>query len=217
MTVEGERSAAARSPRRFVWIGLPILILAAAVVPMAALTGHPVGDFTRDVFSTAEVPIYTGIFSNAGVALWVATVAVCLFARAAVARVPARWRGFLVASALLTSALAVDDFFMLHEWVVPRLLGAPEWALLPLYVAATVAWLFAYRREIVAAGPAPLAAALALFAASTGMDFFEPEPAPGWHYLAEETLKLGGIGAWLGFFVGAAATAVAGGVSAAPR
>ncbi|HUP18964.1 MAG TPA: hypothetical protein VM778_03315, partial [Gemmatimonadota bacterium] len=62
---------------------------------------------------------------------------------------------------------------------------------------------------LLAESPAGCGAALALFAASIGMDLVEPVPSPQWYYLTEEGLKLLGIGTWLAYFLGVAADAVA--------
>jgi len=200
----GERTGGA-SGARFAWILAPLAALLAAVPLASRATGTPIGDFTRDIFSTAEVPLYTGIVSNVGIILWGTTAAICLFARGLAPEAAAR--RFLLASAAVSAALAVDDAFMIHEWVGPRLTGLDEKVFLGTYAVGFAAYLAAFRGAIRRAGPGALAVALGLFALSTGMDVIEPEDAAGWQYLTEEGFKLLGIGVWLGFSLGVAADA----------
>lgn len=201
----------AARPERYGWILAPLLALL-AVVPVAAWrTGDPIAVFTRDIFSTARLPVYTGILSNAGILLWGATLAICLFAWAAASpTTPAETRRFLLTSAAFTAILLVDDFFMLHEWIIPRFLGFPEEAVKTTYVLLALLYAAAFRRTILRVGPKAFLAAMALFAAVIVLDFLEPAEAGGAYRLAEEVFMLLGIGTWLGFFVGVGAVAVAG-------
>lgn len=192
------------------WILAALAALLVAVVLVSRATGDPVAHFTRDFFSTAEVPIYTGIVSNVGVFLWGVTAAICFFAIGAMEdpvrdREVRRW---ILATAMVSAILMLDDFFMFHEWIFPRLTGLDETVVLGVYAVAFTGYLAAFRRSILAAGPELLVLALVLLGASLVMDLIEPEDAAAWRYLTEEGFKLLGIGAWLGFFLGVAYEAV---------
>lgn len=206
-----------RAGRAPAWILAALTALLAAVPLASRATGEPVANFTRDIFSTAQVPLYTGIVSNVGIFMWGLTAALCLFA--VYARVepgrPGELRRWLLATAVISSMLMLDDYFMLHEWVVPRLTGLDEKVGMGVYVVVFALYLAAFHRAIRAAGPGLFVVAFALLGASAGMDLIEPEDAAGWRYLVEEGFKLLGIGAWLGFFAEVARRAVspgAGGV-----
>lgn len=202
MTPAPDPALRSRSRRWAIWIHAPLVGLIAAAVVVAEVAGIPFVVFTRDVFSTAEVPVYTGLLSNVGILLWAAGVAICLFVRVAGSRADAG--GFLLVSALLTAVLLVDDLFMLHEWVIPRVLGIPEEAVLTGYAAAAIAYAAAYRARIRERAPLVFTGAIALLAGSVFLDLLESPPAPMWHVLSEEGLKLLGIGTWLLFLAGAA-------------
>jgi len=179
------------------WV--PALLFLAAVPLAARLTGHPVSLFTRDVFSVAEVPVYTALLSNAGVLLWCATATMCLFAAGAlVETMPAR--RFYLGFGALSLAFLADDFFMLHEWIVPKVLGLPEVAVSAAYALALAGLLAVTRREVARREPVLLGIAVAWFAASILLDVVERVPAPAWHYLAEEGCKFFGIVTWAVYF-----------------
>lgn len=94
------------------WVLIPLAGLLLAALALAQFVELRFIDLTRDVFSTASIPVYTGLVSNVGAFLWVAAVAICLFARG---MAPAGERGFLLVSAAITAILLVDDFYMVHE------------------------------------------------------------------------------------------------------
>lgn len=101
-------------------VGIVLLISALRAVPFTVLV--------RDVFAVAEQPVYIGFLSNLGILLWgsAATIwALCVFALRNTAQrtrltTVCRW------SLALTLVLLVDDALMLHESVLPRLLGTSE-------------------------------------------------------------------------------------------
>lgn len=192
------------------WILGALAVLLAAVPLASRATGDPVANFTRDFFSTAQVPIYTGIVSNVGIFMWGVTAALCLFALGSMADSGGRGalRRWLLATALVSTILMLDDFFMLHEWVVPRLTGLDEKVVMGTYMVGFAAYLAAFHRSIRESDPGLFVVALALLGASVGMDLIEPEDAAAWRYLVEEGFKLLGIGAWLGFFIEVARRAV---------
>lgn len=90
-------------------------------VTAIALAAHYLG-ISTDVF-TREPQValggawYTGSFSNLGGLIWFATAGVVSFA----ALFKSKARTSLVMVALLTWAMGVDDVFMLHDYVYPRL------------------------------------------------------------------------------------------------
>lgn len=182
----------------------PVVLALAALPVLSSVLGEPVSRFTRDVFSIAEIPVYSGLYSNLGILLWGATSVVLLHTAWLVGGSVGRWgrtRGALLGFGALSGTLMADDFFLVHEWIAPEFLGVPETAVYAAYAVVLAVLLVAYRKEILERRPGHLVVALALFAVSLGMDAFERPPAPAWHYFLEESLKLLGIAAWTVFFV----------------
>ena len=82
----------------------------------------------RDTFVIASIPIYYGLFSNIGICLWLATGSILLFSAAILSNVDksCKYSNFFLSFGSLTLLLAIDDFFMLHEEILPRLLQVSE-------------------------------------------------------------------------------------------
>lgn len=193
----------------------PVALALAALPFLPAVTGEPVSRFTRDVFSIAEIPVYSGFYSNLGIALWGATCAVTLFVARLLGGRPGGWggsRGALLGFGALSGVLMVDDFLLVHEWIAPEFLGIPEKVVFGAYGAVLAVLLVVFRRAILERRPGHLVVALGLLGASLGMDLIERPPAPGWHYVVEESLKLLGIAAWTVFFLRWSASAAREGV-----
>jgi hypothetical protein len=80
------------------------------------VAGVEIGDLTRDPATSQEFARYVGALSYLGVLAWtVGATAALVGARAAAPGSPAR--RFLVAAGLLTAWLALDDLFLVHEYV----------------------------------------------------------------------------------------------------
>jgi hypothetical protein len=182
------------------------LVSVIALLPvMARLANVPISELTRDIFSTAELPVYYGIVSNLGVFLWCAGVTVAAFTALIGPAVAPGVRRFLAVSAALSAVFMIDDFFMVHEWLVPRFLGWPEEAVYLIYAAVSALYALAYRRVIRAWAPGLFVIAAFLLALSIGVDLLEEEGASQWGAYLEEGLKLLGIGGWLAFLMSVSA------------
>ena len=103
----------------------------------------------------------------------------------------------------MTAWLCLDDLFLLHEKVLPRLLQLPEWITMPAYglIAAALAW--RARRVIMGHNPGLLILALLLLGLSAVVDQL-PKLSPSLilpgHSLIEDGAKLAGILTWLAFW-----------------
>ena len=92
--------------------------LAIALVALAAwILEEPTSVFTREPQGVLDGPFYVGSFSNLGGLVWFAAAAI-LSISASLKPVD---RGALILAALLTWAMGVDDIFMLHDRVYPKL------------------------------------------------------------------------------------------------
>ena len=91
---------------------------AIALVALASwFLGEPAAVFTREPQSVLDGSFYVGSFSNLGGLVWFAAAAILSFA----ASLKPLDRGALILAALLTWAMGVDDIFMLHDRVYPKL------------------------------------------------------------------------------------------------
>lgn len=190
------------------------LALGPALVVVAALLLQPWFDprlaFMDPIIAgqTADCcHLYYGAASNLG-ALYMASAAVaCLFAAAALG--PVAERGgfrFLLTAGLVSGWLCLDDLFLLHEGVAPKL-GVPQTAALAFDAALIAAYLFLNRQRLLA-GQAPLLLlALVGLGLSTGIDVVLHSPSV---VAVEDAAKLLGLAAWAGFHWSIALESLAG-------
>jgi len=190
--------------------GITIVAVVAAC-GVAALAGIGIENLTRDPVAVAQVPIYVGMFSNLGVMLWAATAAVALFryllfrtqGHATGLRTPSTIR-YILSIGLLTTFAALDDMFLFHEQIAPRLFGMVEEAVFVGYIVVVAALAVGFRRNILHSYYGPLIVAAACFAASMALDavpwlsaLFEPVVET----VVEDALKLLGIIWWCSYVV----------------
>lgn len=166
--------------------------------------GIEIGVLTRDPAQLAGVPVYTGALSNVGVLIWAGTAAVCLYSAALIHRGRRRQRSaaFLFAAGSITTWLLVDDFFMLHEIVLPQYLGVPQEVDYGLMLLALLTFLIGFASTIMGTDFVLLGIALAAFGVSIGSDVFEPHlrHIVG-YYLFEDGAKFFGIVNWSAYFI----------------
>jgi len=181
------------------------------VVVLSYLTGAQSSDFTRDTTSVLRGAPYVGFLSTVGVALWSATVAVCLLASWVTQGESSR---FLLWSGLISLLLGFDDAFQLHETLQWGGL-IPEKVTSGVYVLLLLAYLARFSRHILRTDYLCLGAALAVFAASQSIDLSHGLFLPidllssiGRYIDLEDGLKFLGIVLWLSYFAYAAAAAV---------
>ncbi len=163
-------SAAATVRRQLV---IPAATAATAVLLLvagAALAGMAAGkwsfaEISRDPSMQFGIPIYGGFVSILGFAGWI--VAATATGLAALAR-PAL-RSALLPVCLLSALLALDDQFVLHDAVLPRI-GIPEKLVLALYGALCLRALWPFLPRLLRGQLPLLAAALLAFSASLLVD-----------------------------------------------
>lgn len=174
------------------------LLLTGALV-LASAKGIPIGNLTRDPVAIFEGPAYYGLLSQLGIFLWAITATICLMnGRLAVRQRRLRLGIFLLVSAGLTLFLGIDDAFLLHERVLPRL-GIPETAVFLFYAAFVGCYLVGFLPEIVRTDYLILGIALSLFAASMASDLLIDSATHG--HLIEDGIKMAGIICWMSYFV----------------
>lgn len=89
----------------------------AAVALASWVLDEPAAIFTREAQSVLDGPFYAGSFSNLGGLVWFAAAAIMSFAGS----LKPLDRAALILAALLTWAMGLDDVFMLHDRVYPKL------------------------------------------------------------------------------------------------
>lgn len=173
-------------------------IIKGIIILLSLRSGASMDMLTRDPMATAELPVYTGILSQVGVFLWVAAATVCLFcARVVLSSSPrTELRNFLYCSGGLTVILGMDDAFLVHELVFPRV-GVDEKIVVASYGVLTLALLVRFRETIFETNYVLLAVGLLFFALSVLLDQVDPQ---GIHPF-EEAAKLVGIVSWVAYFI----------------
>jgi hypothetical protein len=199
----------ARRRRSTIPPGPLLLVAAVAAVSLgvAVAAGVPARDLVRDPAPYLGTPLHVGVLSTLGVLLWTAAGALALVASLG----DRSLRLFAALSALC----AVDDAFLLHEEVWPRLTGLPEeLALLPYAVLGVL--LLRRLTGFEARPRAAFTAAIVALGLSVGLDLVGSPlglvsgTADDVRNLVEELLKLAGIALWLsGCWALAARTATA--------
>lgn len=188
-----------RRVRSTLLTGVIVLAVSAALIAIVLyvrdVTGVPMGTLTRDPLSGK--PAYFGFLSQAGILFWAAGAAAAFLAASALTGAPdASGRRFLFSAGLLTVALCVDDAFLLHDEVLPKL-GVPEEILYAVYLGCMLAFLIAFRRHILRTEYPILLLALGFLGLSVicdacGLPWLDP-------YLLEDGAKVAGIVAWAAY------------------
>jgi len=172
----------------------------------------PLGELMRDSLLVAEVSkdcchIYYGAVSNLGVLLWAGTAAILFFSAIVLALLGARkHRAHFVQFVLagtLTTLLCVDDFFLVHDIVLPKF-GFSETLAYVVYAAFAAVYVIYARNEILAARWAMFLVSVVCLALSVKIDVFMTNDSD-FRLLIEDGAKLVGIAAWFSFHTETAA------------
>lgn len=156
---------------------------------------------TAAEFSDDCCHVYFGFVSNLGIFLWVATAAICLFA----ATIILQWDNakellkFAVTAGLLSAWLAMDDAFLLHEIVFPKV-GIPQFFVLAVYVLLAASYVIASWRVILSSEYWILGLGVGAVAISLGIDQFFHSLEP-MIVIIEDSAKFFGLFSWFVFHV----------------
>lgn len=194
------------------WIYIPLVVFLAGFAYWAVASETDYSFYWRDPAAIVNTGPWIGLFSNVGVFIcWIAAV-IAVFTALVLRRASGQVRTvqFFLASGLLSGVLALDDFFMIHEWVVPTYLPLSDDALLGVYGIAGAVVVYSFRREIRRTRYPILLLAGICFSVSTlldvaGVEWFEKRGVPtrlAWNleYVVEDGLKLMGLIAWTQYF-----------------
>ncbi len=162
--------------------------LAIALVALASwLLGEPVKVFTREPQVILKGSFYVGSFSNLGGLIWFGSAAIMSFA---VSLKPLD-RGALILAALVTWALGLDDIFMFHEKIYPKLYISNT-ILYILYFGTIGVIVFRYHRQLARSTLIGIAIAVIFWILSAGLDRYFND----FGQLEEDGAKFIGIAVW---------------------
>lgn len=191
------------------------ILAAGGAVALASIVGAyalsvrmqvPAEALTRDPAASIGSAWWLGLLSNLGIMLWAAATAICALGAYLLLRMDAS-RGatlFLLASAGMSLALALDDAFMLHEEVLPAYLGIPERATYGVYVVMMVAYIALFWRRLRRTDYVVLLVSLACYALSILIDVLIDAR------FIEDAFKFAGIVLWVLYFARTVALVVEG-------
>ena len=187
-----------------------LLLLVVAVITVALEVDT--GDVFRDPAQVAGFDPLLGAMSSLEIILWWATAAVSFFAFALARRfgLARSIQVFLATSAVLTTLLAIDDQFLIHDLLASRYLGLRERHVMLVYLVLVVGYLGLNVRVIRRSEWLVLLAAMVFFAGSIATDFLYQEAltdadAIGEGFDAglfiEDGFKFLGIAAWSTYLI----------------
>lgn len=167
----------------------------------------PLDFLFRDTFAVASAPVYYGLFSNLGIFLWLSSAAIMFFSTSILSVIDKqnKYYQFLLSFGSITLFLAMDDFFMLHERVFPRLLGVSEKVTFLAYGIIVIYSIFRFRRIIFNNNFKIFFIAVLFLFSSIAVDqilnsdqfLFKANDS----YFFEDSLKLIGIVTWCFYFI----------------
>ncbi|ABW28890.1 hypothetical protein [Acaryochloris marina] len=182
---------------------LPILFLFAIAFASLKLD-IPITTFTRDPAVIGNINPLAGIASHLGVLVLTASGAICIFSWATLQpiRSTRTFSLFLLGLGIFSLLLGLDDLFMLHESIYPRLFRVSENVILLIYGLLAIGGIVKYWKTILQTDYFIFGVALIFFALSLIVDAF-PELIEAmigqWRILFEDGFKLLGIIGWFGY------------------
>lgn len=183
--------------------GVAIGILLTGVL-LSNFLDVPFGHFTRDPSTILpSSKFYYGFISNIGVLFWSFSSAICYYSYSLVKNefTIINIKSFFLWSGTISLILLLDDFFLMHEIIFPRVFFLNEKIVFALYGILILIYLFKHQKLIL--GDTKyfyLIFSLAFFGLSLVFDFI-PRFSEKWHHIFEDGPKFIGIICWFGYHV----------------
>jgi len=189
-------------------VGIGMTVVVAIYGLHQAIGNISISMLTKDALAAVHAPIYIGILSNIGIVLWAVTGAICLFAAVHIqlCQVSLAATRFLLASAMLTFFLTIDDAFMLHETILPDYFLLTEVSVYLIYAVIAGGYFMCYWRYILETDYLLFFLALFFLGVSVVMDVLLPYSDIETFY--EDAFKFFGIVFWLAYFTKTASAAI---------
>ncbi|GMG88470.1 hypothetical protein [Biformimicrobium ophioploci] len=177
------------------------LVMFVAAFFIAEKLGFSYVRFVNDPAAISGRNPFSGVYSNLGVLVWCAAAAVCVFAGWNCLKHGLRKSGrFLLVSGGITALLTLDDLFMLHEYVFPKMLGVPQEVVFFVYLAMFAGYLAFFCREILDTEFTILAVSFCLLGVSATIDNLIHSQTDLIN-LIEDWFKFAGLLIWAIYFV----------------
>ncbi len=162
-------------------------------------TGVKGSNFIADIQASSGVPFYTGILSNIGILLWAFTTAICFYSSLLVR--DRHKTQFLVFSGMFSLCFLLDDFFLIHEQVLPVYVGFPEKTMYIVYLVFLIGYVSYFKKLLLKTNCLLFFFIWVWFGMSSFADvlpeFFNVEH---YVYYVEEAFKAFGILTWFAYF-----------------
>lgn len=194
------------------WNYVPVMALLGVLAIWAVVAESDFSFYWRDPAAIVNSGPWIGLFSNIGNFLWWMAGVVAVFSGLLLRGVPGKSSrsAFLLCWGTLTGGLALDDFFMIHEWVVPTYLPFSENVFYGVYILIGILLAVLFKEEM-RASPYPIfLLSLACLGGSVVFDLIGTQRFIDvglpvrfvWNleYVVEDGLKLTGIIAWVHYF-----------------
>ena len=190
----------------------PVLLILVMTLWARFQADVPISFFSRDPTATLDGHPLTGIQSTLGVLVWCAAAGICFFTSLVLRRLHAdkTFRSFLLWSGAISSAMALDDMFLVHEDLAKRYLLLGENAVFLAYAFFLVWYVIKFRRYILDSEYLLLLLSVALFGSSIVIDVFQSQWSLPGRIFVEGALKLLGIVTWSSYLIQTCVDAVAG-------
>jgi hypothetical protein len=173
----------------------------------AAVFSHMIADLVAvapEPFLELEqfkIPVYIGFVTKVGVLLWCIAATACFLIAHILARVPQRKANlqmmFFSQAGLISTLLLLDDFFMIHEKVMPVYFGISEKVLFSGYMLMVLAYLRRWLSKILATDYLILLLSFSFFGLSIAIDLIPNHKIT----FIEDAAKFLGIVGWCAYFV----------------
>ncbi|WP_254174198.1 hypothetical protein [Planktothrix pseudagardhii] len=169
----------------------------------------PVPLLTRDIFAIANLSPFTGFISNLSVFTWGSSGVICIFSFFILSPInnkDKKLKNFIGLSGLISFWFMLDDFFMLHEMLLPYFLKVPEKFIVGAEFALLSLLLIYYKNIILNSTQFQiLGTALLLFGLSVFIDILPISvdytgSKNNQLFLLEDGSKLMGIVTWFFYF-----------------
>ena len=173
------------------WVYLAFVLCPAVVVGVAMFQPWvPPSELFRDSLAVAEQAgeecchLYYGFISNLGILLWSATSGVCLFAGLLLYGIlgPRNGTIMMLYAAILTGFLTLDDSFMIHERIVPKLFDMGKEIIFLVYACLIGFYIIPFRKIILTLDAYLLGISLSLFAVGIIVDVFVKDESRRWRW-----------------------------------
>ncbi|MEM6435143.1 MAG: hypothetical protein AAF773_15015 [Cyanobacteria bacterium P01_D01_bin.115] len=185
--------------------GGSLLFLCIVAVIAATDLELRLADLTRDPVAVLEGHQLTGLVSTVGILLWTIAASICLFSHIIYKQIrrSAFLARFFLWFGLFTSALLLDDLFMLHEGTYT--LRIHKIILFPIYAAFLLLSMRYFRQILLVRRSILFWVSLIFFGASMGVDFLVDAPFVSLSFnsgvFVEDSFKFLGIVSWTSFLV----------------